>query len=126
MKRRRHNLTVEDRFPKISGSLRPHNPPLLRLRRLIGASSGSRRSRRRRRRRHVLRPNPTRISESKHLLHKSTNLKTVKLQSKQTKTVRRETASLLTRWLRERERERAMAKLLNLTSATAQRESAKR
>ena len=44
-----------------------------RLRRLIGASSSSRRSRRRRwrRRRHVLRPNPTWISKSKHLLHKA-------------------------------------------------------
>ena len=41
------------------------DPPLLRLRRLIGASSSSRRSRRRRRRRCVLRPNPTRILESR-------------------------------------------------------------
>ena len=40
------------------------DPPLLRLRRLIRASSSSRQSRRRWRRRHVLRPNPTKILES--------------------------------------------------------------
>ena len=40
------------------------DPPLLWLRRLIGASSSSCRSRRRRRRHHVLQPNLTKISES--------------------------------------------------------------
>ena len=40
------------------------DPPLLRLRRLIGSSFSSRRSRRQQRWRHVLRPNPTKILES--------------------------------------------------------------
>ena len=47
------------------------DPPLLRLRRLIGASYSSRRSRHRQRRRHVLRPNPTRILESRRWQSKS-------------------------------------------------------
>ena len=63
-----------------------------------------------------------RIQTSFTQKHKSKTMKL--LQSKQTKTVQREIASLLIRWLREKER--AMAKLLNLTSATAQIELAKR